>query len=111
RADIPDRAEDHEEPGLAVKRHRLWLRAQAPVVHHLRPRRVPRGLVPPFDPRENHHLVILRLHGTTKVSELAVLHIVSPALEDARSAMLYEHRVSPFGVFHELLLLLLGYCA
>src|SRR5438067_4709191 len=110
RAELHDRGESPEDQALAVKRHRIGLRAQAPVVHHLRHRRVPRGLVRPFDPRENHHLVILRLHGTTKVSELAVLHIVSPALEDAGSAMLDENRVSPFGVFDELLPVLLGYC-
>ena len=39
------------------------------------------GLVGPFHPGEHHGLVLLRLHGTAEIGELAFGHIVAPALQ------------------------------
>src|SRR5262249_46062973 len=101
-----NRSEASEYHPFAVERHRIALWVEPRITHDLCHGSIPRVLVRPLDPREHHHLVILCLHGTTKVSQLAVLDVITPALEDTLGAVLDEHRVPLLGVFDELLLVL-----
>src|SRR4029077_9787367 len=94
----------------AVKWHRIRLRIKPRVAHHLWHCRISRALVWPFDPREDYRLAVFRLHGTSKISQLAVFHIISPALQDAYCAMLQEGGVTALGMLDELLFVSLRDC-
>src|SRR3546814_2283720 len=61
---------------------------------HLGHSRVARRLVGPFDPGEDHRLILLRLHGAAKIGLLAVAHVVTPAFQDADGAHLHEDAVA-----------------
>ena len=86
------------------------MRTQPRITHDLLHRGVSRCLVRPLDPREHHHFVILCLHSTAKVGQLAIFDVIAPALEDALRAVLDEYRIALLGVIDELLLVRLGHC-
>src|SRR5215469_6255939 len=106
RAQLQNRSEASEYHSFAVERHRIALWVEPRVTHDLCHGCIPRVLVGPLDPREHHYLVILCLYGTTKVSQLAILDVITPALEDTLGAVLDEHGVPLLGVLDELLLVL-----
>src|SRR5580693_919508 len=107
---LQDGRESAEYHPLAVEWHRILLRTQPRITHDLRHRGVSRCLVRPLDPRKHHHLIILGLHGTAKIGQLAVFDIIAPALEDALRAILDEYRIALLGMIDESLLVSLGHC-
>ena len=75
---------------LAVERHRVRVRLQPRVGHHLGHAGVARLARWPFDPGEDHRLVGLALHGHREGRDLALGHVVAPALDAPERAVLLE---------------------
>ena len=105
-AKLQYRGESTEYHPFAVERHRIALGTQPRIIHDLRHRSVPRCLARPLNPGEHHRFTFLRLHGTTKVGQLAVPDIIVPALKHTVRTMLDEDRVTTLGVLDELLFVL-----
>src|SRR5690625_1445383 len=64
---------------------------------------IARRLVGPFDPGEDDSLVLLRLHRFAEIRELALRHIIAPALDDTQSAELDEDAVAELCMLDEFL--------
>jgi dihydrofolate reductase len=73
-------------------------------VGHLRHGGIAGLLVRPLDPGEDDRLVGFGLNGLAEIGDLAVGHVVAPALDHARGAEVDEHAVALPGVVDELLL-------
>src|SRR5262245_20439770 len=80
-------APEHALPG---KWH-LALRLQALVGHDLLPGLVAGVLVRPFDEAEDDGLVVLGLHRSIEIGDLAVVDIIRDRFDDAVRTVLAEH--------------------
>src|SRR5262249_12832941 len=101
--EFDDRRESPKDESLAIERHWIVLRRHARVLHDLFHTTISRPLVWPFDQREHHCFLGLRLHRATKIRQLALLDVVAPALENAGGAVLKEYRVGAARMLDELL--------
>src|ERR671932_785859 len=87
-SDVQDRREAAEDHALAIEGHGLAHGLHPGVGHDPLVRGVSDFLRGIFDPAEDDDLILLRLHGTAEVSELALRHVIAPALDHAVSAEL-----------------------
>src|SRR5687768_16172580 len=92
RSGFDDDLEAAVDHALAVEGHGRRVGLHARVLHRLLHARVARLARRPDDPREDHRLVGIALHGHRERSHLALGHVVSPAFDDLQRAVLLEHR-------------------
>src|SRR5579864_7620415 len=84
---------------FAVEGHRILVRLKSRIGHHLLHPFVAHLFRRPGDPREDDGLVVLALHRHWKRRDLALRHVVAPALDQSQRAVLLEHYRGRFGVF------------
>src|SRR5579864_578488 len=95
---IDQHLESAVDQPFAVEGHRILVRLKSRIGHHLLHGLVAHLLRRPRDPREDDGLVVLALHRHWKRRDLALRHVVAPALDQSQRAMLLEHCGDRFGM-------------
>src|SRR5690606_24012658 len=90
RSGFDDLLEAAVDQALAVERHRIDVRLQAWVRHHLLHAFVAQLARWPGNPREHDGLVGLAFHGHRKRRHLAIGHVLAPAFDDLERTVLLE---------------------
>src|SRR6185437_437096 len=87
-----DHLESTIDEALAVEWHRVRVGLQPRVSHYLLPGFVAHLARRPRHPREHHRFVRLAVDRHRKGRQLALGHVIAPALDDVQRAVLPEYQ-------------------
>src|SRR5207248_4744126 len=87
---VEDRGEPSIDHALAVEGHFIFVGLHTRVGHQLGPGFPPHLFGRPLDPAEDNRLTLAGVDRAAEIGDLAVWHVIAPALDHAQRAIFSE---------------------